>query len=164
MPYSAVGMIHNDPVDPMPTHEGATLLRDLPVEAVETLLALAGPQAPSPQVIVELRHLGGAIARRPEHASAFSYRDAAYSLMTIGIAAPPVLAATAADSAALFAAMQPWSTGQCLPNFASSADPAQVRRKYDAETLARLASLSAAYDPHGVLSAGAPVRAAADLH
>ena len=100
MPYAAVGMIHNDPVDPMPTHEGATLLRDLPAEAVDTLLALAGPQAPSPQVIVELRHLGGAIARRPEHASAFSYRDAAYSLMTIGIAAPPVVAATAADAAA----------------------------------------------------------------
>ncbi len=73
-------------------------------------------------------------------------------------------AATVADEQALFAVMAPWSTGDCLPNFAPSVDPAQVVRKYDAETLARLASLSVAYDPHGVLSAAGPVRAAADLH
>ena len=45
MPYTALGSIHADPVDPMPGHEAAALLRELPEEAVETLLAYAGPDA-----------------------------------------------------------------------------------------------------------------------
>ncbi|MGN6609121.1 MAG: FAD-binding oxidoreductase, partial [Jatrophihabitans sp.] len=161
MPYAAIGMIHNDPVDPMPTSEASTLLRELPAEAVEALLAVAGPAAGCPQVIVELRHLGGAIARPQGGPSAFSHRDAAYSLLTIGIAAPPVAAATRAHAAATMAALAPFGDGACLPNFQASADPDAVARKYGAATLARLGELVASYDPDGVLAQADGVRAAA---
>jgi hypothetical protein len=161
LPTSALGAIHADPVDPMPVHEGHALLRALPDDAVDALLAIAGPAAGSPQVIVELRLLGGALARAPRHASAFCQRDAAFSLCTIGVLAPPVAEAVPAHATALAAALEPWSTGGRLPNFAPSPDPAVNDRCYDAPTRAHLATLAAQHDPRGVLAVGQVVRSGA---
>jgi hypothetical protein len=164
LPYSALGSIHADPVDPMPVHEHAQLLTELTDEAVDTLLALAGPAATCPQVIVELRQLGGAIARAPRHASAVCHRDAAFTLLTIGLSIPPLIEATDAHGRQLMSAMSPWSTGANLPNFAASADPRQVARNYDAATLSRLGSLARSYDPQSIIAAAAVVRAATAEH
>ncbi|MBL7502618.1 FAD-binding oxidoreductase [Frankia sp. CNm7] len=163
LPFPALGMIHADPVDPMPVHEQALLLRELPDAAVRALLALTGPEADCPQVIVELRLLGGALAREPRQLSAVCHRDAAYSLLTIGIAAPPLAAPTAAHAAEVMAALEPWSGGLGAPNFGATTDPALVARKYDAATLSRLATLTASYDPNSRMAAAHPVRAAAAL-
>ena len=143
--------------------EKAGLLAALPPEAVETLVRLAGPDAACPQVIVELRHLGGAVATAPACGDAFDHRDAAYSVLAIGIAVPPVAEATSAHGAALLTALEPWSTGGCLPNFGASSDPVQVARKYRPATLARLVRIADLYDPEQVLAAATPVRAAAEL-
>ncbi|ONH29465.1 FAD-binding oxidoreductase [Pseudofrankia asymbiotica] len=161
LPFPKIGMIHADPVDPMPVHEQAVLLRELPDTAVRTLLSLTGPAADCPQVIVELRLLGGALAREPREPSAVCHRDAAYSLLTIGIAAPPLAAATTRHATEVMAAMEPWSGGLGAPNFGATADPALVARKYDAATLSRLATLTASYDPNARIAAAHPIRAAA---
>lgn len=42
-PHAAIGMVHADPVDPMPVGEDHALLADLPAEAVDAILAAAGP-------------------------------------------------------------------------------------------------------------------------
>lgn len=160
MPYAALGTIHSDPVDPMPATESSALLHALPTEAVEALLAVAGPSSECPQVIVEVRQFGGALARGGEHPDAVSYRDAAFSLILIGIGVPPVVEPTRANAAAILGALAPWCTGGLLPNFAASEDPAVIARKYDAGTLARLATLAATFDPHGVLRAARPIRQA----
>jgi FAD/FMN-containing dehydrogenase len=158
MPFTAVGMIHSDPVDPMPVHERAMLLRELPAQAVDALLAVAGPDAACPQVIVEMRLMGGAIARAPKVPSAVCHRDAAYTIMTIGMDIPPLIEATDANAEQVMAALSPWSDGVGLPNFAISADPAVVARNYDAATLDRLRSLAEAYDPHMVIAGAHAVR------
>ena len=62
-PYTAIDSVHTDPLDPTPAFEAAAVLTDFPAEAVDALLALAGPGSGSPQVLVEVRQLGGAIAR-----------------------------------------------------------------------------------------------------
>ncbi len=67
LPYAAIGAVHADPVDPMPCHEGQVLLREFGSEAVDILLAAAGPGSASVQTIVEVRLLGGAMARQAEH-------------------------------------------------------------------------------------------------
>jgi hypothetical protein len=162
MPYAAIGSIHADPVDPMPVHENSTLLRVLEPETVDRLLALAGPDTECPQVIVELRHLGGALQWDPAHPSAFAHREAAYSLATIGIGVPPLLDLTVANAEAVCDAVAPWSTGGILPNAAAGADPALVARKYPEPVLDRLASLVTSYDPAGVIPAGRAVVAAQD--
>jgi FAD/FMN-containing dehydrogenase len=158
LPFAAIGAVHADPVEPMPTHEATDLLRELPADAVEALLALAGPGSGSPQTVVELRLLGGAMARPAEHASAFCQRDAAFSLLTIGVLAPPVADAVPPHGAAVVEALRAWSTGGALPNFAPSADPAGIARCYDEETRARLAALGDQHDPAGVLRVGQVVR------
>jgi hypothetical protein len=88
LPHAAIGAVHVDPVDPMPTHEGHTLLRELTDETVEAILAACGPGSNSPQTIVELRLLGGELTREPRHRSAFCHRSAAYALSIIGVLAP----------------------------------------------------------------------------
>ena len=88
-PYTAIDSVHTDPLDPTPAHEAADVLTDFPAEAADALLALTGPGVASPQVLVEVRQMGGAIARRGEHPSAFASRDAAYSLLIVGIAEIP---------------------------------------------------------------------------
>ncbi len=162
MPYAAIGMIHSDPVDPMPSHEEFSLLRALPGEAVDALLAVAGADAPSRQIITELRLLGGALAEPAVHESAVGPIDAAYTLLTVGIAAGPEVAESIADGQAVHAALNPWATGRQLPNFAPADDAAHLRRVYGESTLTRLATLIAAFDPRGVIAAGRPVLAAAE--
>ena len=154
MPYAALGRIHSDPVDPLPAHEGHALLAGLPAEAAARLVAAAGPGSGSPQVVVEIRQLGGAVAAEGATPSAFCRRDAAFSLFSVGIAAPPVGEAVAAHAAALREAMAPWTAPGALPNFAPRVDADRFRRVYTPPVLDRLRALSAKYDPAGVLVAG----------
>ncbi|MEO9014455.1 MAG: FAD-binding oxidoreductase, partial [Terrimesophilobacter sp.] len=65
-PYSAIGSVHQDPVDPLPAWDGSALLRELPEAAVDALLAAAGPDVEIPLILAEVRYLGGALARQPE--------------------------------------------------------------------------------------------------
>jgi hypothetical protein len=104
-------------------------------------------------VIVEVRQLGGALAVPGAHPSAFCRRDVAFSLLTIGIDAPPIHDAVTAHGAAMCDAMAPWSAGAELPNFAPCTGAGRLARVYTPEALARLRSLSAASDPARILTA-----------
>jgi hypothetical protein len=149
-----MGAVHADPVDPMPVVETADLLGSLPPEAVDALLAVAGPASGSPQVVVELRQLGGAVARAPQVPSALCHRDAAYLLNVIGVPAGPHAEAVVPHGAQVRAALAPWATGGLLPNFAAGTGPERLARSYDPATLARLVELAERYDPHHVLRVG----------
>jgi hypothetical protein len=161
LPYEAIGAVHADPVDPMPVHEDQVLLREFGTEAVDILLAAAGPGSASVQTIVEVRLLGGAMARQAPHRSAFCHRQAAYAVTVIGSPMGPAAALVPAQAGALRQALQPWSTGGLLPNFAPAADPARMARVYDEDTRHRLAALADRYDPAGVLKNGQAVRISA---
>lgn len=158
LPYAAIGAVHADPVDPMPVIEDQALLSELPVAAVDALLAGAGPGSGSPQVIVELRMLGGAFARPAAHRSAFCHRNAAYALTVIGAPMPDTATMVAEHAAAVAAAVAPWSTGGQMPNFAPSFDPARPSRVYNDDTRHWLAALADRYDPARVLATGQVVR------
>ena len=157
-PYAAIGAVHADPSDPMPVHEDQTLLRDFTAEAVDILLAAAGPGSGSVQTIVEVRMLGGVMARQAQHRSAFCHRNARYAVTVIGVPMGPDAALVAAQAGALTRALAPWSTGGLLPNFAPAADPERMARVYDEDTRHWLAALADRYDPDGVLNAGQVVR------
>jgi hypothetical protein len=151
MPYAAIGAVHADPVDPMPIYEDHALLRELSAETVEAILAACGPGSNSPQTIVELRLLGGELAREPRHRSAFCHRNAAYSLSVIGVLAPPAGETVVGHAADLVAALASWSTGGQMPNFAASSDPARPARSYNEDALHWLRALARRYDPAAVM-------------
>jgi hypothetical protein len=160
-PYTAIDSVHADPVEPMPVVDPAILLDGFPAEAADRLLAVAGSGSGSPQIVVEVRHLGGAYAREGIHPNAFSHRAARFSVLTVGLAADAAMAeASLAHAHRLFAALADWDTGGVWPNFGIPHDAASARRSYDARTLARLREVVRTYDPQGVLQAGAYTRAA----
>ncbi len=148
-PYTAIDSVHTDPLDPVPAHEAAAVLAEFPLEAVDALLDLAGPGSDSPQVLVEVRQMGGAIARAGEHESAFSGRSTAYSLLTVGIAGTPGVEDHAAS---ILAALDPWTGGHRMPNFTFAPD--DYADAYDEKTTERLRRTIRRYDPEGVIAIG----------
>lgn len=153
-PYTAVDSVHTDPLDPVPAYEAAAVLTDFPPEAAEILLAMTGAGSFSPQVLVEVRQMGGATARPGSHESAFCSRDAAYALLTVGIAGTPGVEGHAAG---VLEALSPWVGGHRMPNFTFAAD--QYVDAYDEPTLARLRAAIRRYDPLGVMAIGRSLRA-----
>jgi hypothetical protein len=153
-PYTAIDSVHTDPLDPTPAYEAGAVLTDFPAEAVDALLEQAGPASGSPQVLVEVRQLGGAFTRGGEHESAFSSRDAAWSLLIVGIADVP---GVEAHAEAILEAMKPWTGGHRLPNFTFT--PEEYVDAYDEAALARLREAIRSYDPYGVMAIGRTIMA-----
>lgn len=160
LPFAAIGAVHTDPVDPMPTHEDTDILRELTAETIDALLAVAGPGSNSPQAIVELRSLSGAASSPAGAPDAVSHRGSGtHTVMIIGALAPPIAEFVAPHAQAVRAALAPWATGYALPNFGTGVGAERLNRVYDAQTLERLTSLARRYDPKHVLRAGqVPVR------
>jgi hypothetical protein len=153
IPYAAIGAVHADPPNPTPSHEEQALLRELPDELVERTLELAGPGTGSPQLVVEIRQLGGALAR-PASPSAFCHHDAAYSYAAIGVPAPDALEALLSHGSAMMDAAAPFATGGLMPNFGAGNELRPGQFRYDPDTRSRLLALSAEHDPAGVLRVG----------
>src|SRR5262249_11272991 len=63
MPPDQLLTIHMDPPEPVPGSGDGALLDVVPAEAIDALVHAAGPGSDSPLLMVELRHLGGAVAR-----------------------------------------------------------------------------------------------------
>ncbi|MEU8589975.1 FAD-binding oxidoreductase [Streptomyces sp. NPDC048664] len=153
MPYRGVTELHHDPKHPVRVHFRSALLYDLDDAAVETLVSFidqASPDGPFPGV--ELRHLGGALARPPRRAHAVGSRDAAFHLW-LRLPVPAGQANTvrrAADE--MLTRLRPWDTGQALPGFLyeHDGDPERIRSAYAEEDHRRLTELKATYDPLNV--------------
>jgi hypothetical protein len=158
-PYTEIDSVHADPVDPLPVVDPAILLQDFPEEAAERFLALAGPDSGSPQLLVEVRQLGGAYAREAAYPNAFCHRSARYSLLTVGMADSHLAAAASTDHAErLFAALAEWDTGGIWPNFGPAHDERTAHRAYNEQTLQRLVEVVRKYDPDSVLQIGSFTR------
>jgi FAD/FMN-containing dehydrogenase len=151
MPYAAVDAVHMDPTDPMPVRERSVAVDALPAAAVDALLAAAGPDVPAPLAMVEIRLLGGAIARGPEVPNAVSGRDAAFNVFVIGAPFGPPIEATAAATAGVLDALRPWACGGLL-NFAGMITPEQVGRLWNPADRGRLLAICDRVDPTGLFA------------
>jgi FAD/FMN-containing dehydrogenase len=152
VPAPALVRLHGDPEEPVPWTSATTMLRELPDEAIATLVATAGPGSGSALLVAELRHLGGALGRRAPGAGAVSGFDAAYLLYTGGMAPIPEAGAVVREQArALVDALGPWAGGRAYLSFAeSTTDPATA---FDAAGYARLRAVRARVDPDGLFRA-----------
>jgi hypothetical protein len=63
IPASALGQLNMDPGQPASGEGGGAFLAGFPAAAIDALVAVAGPDAEKPPGSVEVRHLGGALAR-----------------------------------------------------------------------------------------------------
>lgn len=157
MPYRQMGSIWNDPTAPASVAFRSGLLHSAPEAA--TLLGLVGPDARAPYLL-EIRHLGGALAAAPERPSAIDYPDAKYLFFTVGRAGtdgPISIDDLAQAQSQLVAALRPWRTSNRLVSFSGPDDVDTAEASYRPATLTKLRSLVQHYNPDGLLGSGLPI-------
>jgi hypothetical protein len=155
LPYTEAGSIYQDPTDPVPFTGTNAMLRELDPAALDLVLDRVGPTAPV-RCVVDLRHLGGAMARTPEVPSAVGNRDAAYLALVVSPLVGTDLATARETHRRFTDALAPWTVGRFL-NFLAGGSPADPAEVYAPGDRARLATLKAAYDPAGTFSLTRPV-------
>ncbi|MBV9923260.1 MAG: FAD-binding oxidoreductase [Pseudonocardia sp.] len=151
LPFPAIDAVHMDPTDPMPVWDRGVALSALPAAAVDAVLAQAGPGVTSPLSIVEIRLLGGALARQPRIPNAVTGRDAAFSVFTAGVTLASSVEAVAAAGAGVVEALRPWANG-CLINFLGQAGPERVGQLWSPADRARLVAIRERFDPAALLA------------
>jgi FAD/FMN-containing dehydrogenase len=150
IPAEGLCRIHMDPENPVPGIGHHQVLRDLPDEAIDAFAALAGPEARSPLLLTELRHVGGALGREDQNGGALSHLDADFVMFGIGLPMTPELGqAIGAHLDRFDEAMQPWAAEGGYFNFAER--PCDTDAILPPETCARLADVKRRYDPDNMI-------------
>lgn len=152
MPFTDIGAISQDPTSPGSYIDRSASMHSLTPEAIDALLMAAGPGVSTPLSVVELRHLGGALARIPARSSAVGHRSAAFSLFASGRAAADGTHSVQTASALLFAQLEPWTNGEPLGCFLSTSDtdPTMIAAAFEAADYRRLTQIKADYDPTNI--------------
>jgi FAD/FMN-containing dehydrogenase len=160
MPFTEADSIHMDPTDPQPAWHDGRLLADFPAEAVDALVATAGPDVDVPLIFAEVRHMGGALGRPAAVPNAVSGRDGAFSLFVLGPAIPGLTPVVEAAAARVIDALAPWQASGRLYNFLGTPDKgsAAVAAAYRPEDAARMQELKDRFDPHGMFRHGHVLR------
>ncbi|MET9909909.1 FAD-binding oxidoreductase [Streptomyces sp. NPDC006476] len=140
MPYAESHTIHSDPDFPHAYYGDSAVLSELDVDRAAGVLARTGPDAGGPMSVVQVNHLGGALARPAPNS--VPYREGRFlvRLLTVG---DRQQARAVLDPA--FALLAPVTLGRAL-NFAFGAGD-RTEGLYDDGTRKRLAGLKARYDP-----------------
>jgi hypothetical protein len=152
IPAAGLGRINMDPEPPIPAMGHHRILRELPDQAIEALVGVAGPEAGSPLLLTELAHLGGALGHPGEDGGALSALEAEFVLLGIGVPMTPELGEALPGALdALHDAMEPWSAEGGYLNFAER--PCDVDAVLPRETCQRLADVKRRYDPDNLIRA-----------
>jgi hypothetical protein len=148
MPTSGLSRIHMDPENPVPAiGEGGTI-RDLPDEAIDAFVSIAGPDSGSPLLLSELRHLGGALGRPAENSGALSHLDAGFAMYSVGTPMTPELgAAIPGHLKKIDETMAPWAADGGYYNFVEG--PCDVDAILPPDVCARLGEAKRKWDPDG---------------
>ena len=155
MPYSNADAIHQDPTEPLPVWEKGALLRELSGEAVDALLAVAGPDVNRMLTMVEVRLMGGALGRQPQVPNAVAGREGVFTLFTLGALAPGIEELVPGVGEGILEAMTPWSTGTSLLNWlGETSSPEEVARAWSPDMHRRLMEVKRAVDPGNVFRFG----------
>ncbi|MER7487031.1 FAD-binding oxidoreductase [Streptomyces sp. NPDC126497] len=150
IPYTQVGTIHNDPPVSGAYHINNFQLGTLDEDTVEAILGLVGPGTKS-AVSLEVRNLGGALARPPRVPNAVAhFPEARFQVYSAGVLGIGEDEAVYEGHDRVVATLAPWATGTRMLNFMAGiahTDPADVREAYTDEAYERLVELKTAWDP-----------------
>jgi FAD/FMN-containing dehydrogenase len=131
----------------------ATNLTRMSDEVIE-IVAEHAYGATSPRSYAAIFHMGGAVARAPREATAYSGRDVAHTMSIDAVWLPEqdntVGAVETAWARKFLAALQPHRAGVYVNFLDSDDDTNRVREAYGDDTHWRLAEVKAKYDPDNV--------------
>ena len=153
MPAPALARLHMDPGQPVPAQGDGAFLADAPAAAIDAVAALAGDTS---LATVEIRHLGGALARAASGGGAQPSVDAKYAMFAAGFTPTPELAdAVRAHAQAAKDALAPWHASYDYYNFVET--PVGAGALLPRDSYQRLQKIKAAYDPDQAIIASHPV-------
>jgi FAD/FMN-containing dehydrogenase len=159
MPYPGIYALLAEAEKPTLSFHRSRFLDRLDDEAIDAILAaMAAPS--SPTAMVQLRVLGGAMARVPADATAFAHRDAA--VMTLVITPyedPATEPAQRAWTEALHGALGAHDAG-VYANFLEAEGDERIRSAYPDGTYERLADVKRRYDPSNLFRMNQNIRPA----
>jgi FAD/FMN-containing dehydrogenase len=146
VPPVVLGDLAMDPLDPLPMHSGHELLRELPAQTIDAILAAVGPGSGRGETLtmLQFRQMGGALARETPGAGARATLPGEISMFTLGVVPDETAEAEVRAAVAdVESALLPHRAGH-YPNFVE--EPADASTFFDAETWARLRAIKARYD------------------
>ena len=157
IPTPALAELNMDPEQPVPGVGDGAFLTDFPASAIDTLVALAGPDADTPLASVEIRHLGGALSREAVGGGAQPRTDAKYAMFAAGFAPTPEQSdVLRASVRALKDALSAWHAPYDYYNFVET--PAEAGVVLPPASYQRLQQIKATYDPDQTIISAHPVR------
>ncbi|MFC9857626.1 MULTISPECIES: FAD-binding oxidoreductase [unclassified Streptomyces] len=148
MPYTDSHTIHSDPPFPHAYYGDSALLGEADAGRAARVLELTGPKAPM-MTVVQLNHLGGALAERPGVDSAVPYREAGFLLRLLSPLDGTDVAAVRDLYARVSGVLAPDVLGRSL-NFSFGGGD-RTEGFHDPRTRERLAGLVSQYDPASLL-------------
>lgn len=146
MPYADSHTIHSDPDVPHSYYGDSAVLSELDVERAGELLERTGPGAGA-MVVVQINHLGGALARPAPNS--VPYREGRFLVRLLAMGGRQQGRVLVDPALQLLA---PVTLGRSV-NFAFGAGD-RTEGLYDAETRKRLAELESRYDPASLFRKG----------
>jgi hypothetical protein len=156
MPADQIGAVHMDPEDPAPYASDDLLLADLPSDAVDALVATAGPGAALPLTSIEIRLLGGQFGQARPDSGSLAEIPASFLMYGVGVVPDPAqLPAVRGQARAVTGALAPWAAPQRFFNLSETSRPADSF--WPKPTFDRLRQVKAAVDPDNIVRANHPV-------
>jgi FAD/FMN-containing dehydrogenase len=154
MPYPAIYKFTEQQTMPHAASVRMMFADDLSDNAIDSILG-AVENATSPFSIIQVRGLGGAMARVDPYATAFQHRDQRYFVATLGLWIDPTDdgAAHIAWTKETFAAIHGEGRGAYV-NFLQDEGQDRIREAYGETTMNRLAQIKHFYDPSNVFQHG----------
>jgi hypothetical protein len=132
------------------------MLSELPTEAIDRLVRIAADGIGSPLLSIEIRQLGGELARPQPGGGARSAIDAQYALFAVGLALDVQMGrAIGACLEHLITAMDPWAATEMYLNFAETRrDPEAL---WSEHAYRRLRQIKGRVDPDNLIHANHPI-------
>jgi len=156
MPAPALNQLHMDPTEPIPAVGDGALLTDFPAAAADALVGMAGADANTMLISIEVRHLDGTLRRPEANGGALPAIDASYALYGTGVATTPDTVATVSDQAqALKQTLAPWHASYGYYNTTDTPAPAQALLPPD--SYQRLQQIKTSHDPDDAIISAHPV-------
>jgi FAD/FMN-containing dehydrogenase len=148
MPYPAMFDLTRETTVSTHHYGRSAFLQELPDVLLESLLHEV-ERGTGPLSLVQIRPLGGAMARVPADATGFAHRDRRYALLidnSWDAATPEEESIHTAWGDRLWHLVRPLASGAYV-NFLEDGEEDRIRQAYPGETFDRLAAVKRRYDP-----------------
>ncbi|GAB2878231.1 FAD-binding oxidoreductase [Myroides odoratimimus subsp. xuanwuensis] len=157
VPAADIAHLQLDPQEPTAVYANSVLVHGFSADAVDALVAAAGPGSGSNLLFVELRHLGGALARPAPRGGALDHLDGSFLVLGVGLDVGAGWGAVREDATRVLDSLAPWTS---RASYLSMAYEAAARRGWPATSYDRLHRIRRLADPDGLFVA--PHRSADD--